>query len=132
MVKIVSYKERTKEDGSTFHVLEVQGGLEIVQSQSTGSYYATTKKAYIPTTFDQVMCQSFVGKEIEGTIVKEECENYLYVVKETGEELILNHRWVFTPEKKEAVLQKQDNSDALLMNLNAFSNLYPKHAEFAS
>ena len=39
---------------------------------------------------------------------------------------------VFTPEKKEAVLQKQDNSDALLMNLNAFSNLYPKHAEFAS
>lgn len=92
MVKIVSYKERTKEDGSSFHVLEVQGGLEIVQSQSTGSYYATTKKAYIPTTFDQVMCQSFVGKEIEGTIVKEECENYLYVVKETGEELILNHR----------------------------------------
>ena len=125
MVKIVSYKERTKEDGSTFHVLEVQGSLEIVQSQSTGSYYATTKKAYIPTTFDQVMCQSFVGKEIEATIVKEECENSLYVVKETGEELILNHRWVFTPEKKEAVLQKQDNSDALLMNLNAFSNLYP-------
>ena len=32
MVKIVSYKERTKEDGSTFHVLEVQGSLEIVQS----------------------------------------------------------------------------------------------------
>ena len=51
MVKIVSYKERTKEDGSTFHVLEVQGSLEIVQSQSTGSYYATTKKSVYPDYF---------------------------------------------------------------------------------
>lgn len=115
-----------------FMSLKFKAVLKLFKVNQQAVITPLLKKAYIPTTFDQVMCQSFVGKEIEGTIVKEECENYLYVVKETGEELILNHRWVFTPEKKEAVLQKQDNSDALLMNLNAFSNLYPKHAEFAS
>ena len=132
MVKIVDFKERKNDEGTSFYVLEVQGGVELVQSQSTGNYYATTKKAYIPTTFGDVMCATLVGQELDGSIVKRECEPYVYVVKETGEEVILSHRWVFTPEKEEAVKIKQDGSDALFVNLNAFSNLYPKQAEFAS
>ena len=129
---MLATKKEPKKMVLLFMSLKFKAVLKLFKVNQQAVITPLLKKAYIPTTFDQVMCQSFVGKEIEGTIVKEECENYLYVVKETGEELILNHRWVFTPEKKEAVLQKQDNSDALLMNLNAFSNLYPKHAEFAS
>lgn len=122
MVKIVDYKERVKEDNSSFFLLEVQGGVELVKSQSTGSYYATSKKAYIPTTFNEIVCQSLIGQELDGSIVKQPCEPYTYVVKETGEELTVNHRWVFTPEKEKAVIQKQVTNDALLMNMSAFNN----------
>ena len=31
MVKIVNYKERLREDNSSFYVLEVQGGIELVK-----------------------------------------------------------------------------------------------------
>ena len=45
MVTIINYKTRTKEDGTEFFLLEVQGGLEMVQSKTTNQYYATAKKA---------------------------------------------------------------------------------------
>jgi|BioPla2DNA2_1021312.scaffolds.fasta_scaffold01045_15 hypothetical protein len=121
MVKIVNYKERLREDNSSFYVLEVQGGIELVKSQSTGNYYATSKKAYIPTTFNEILCQSLIGQELEGSIVRQECKPYSYVVKDTGEELTLRHRWVFTPEKEQAVIQKQETNDALFMPVNAFN-----------
>lgn len=47
MVTIIDFKERNKEDGTSFFVLEVQGGIELVQSQRTKQFYATAKKAYI-------------------------------------------------------------------------------------
>ena len=121
MVKIVNYKERLREDNSSFYVLEVHGGIELVKSQSTGNYYATSKKAYIPTTFNEILCQSLIGQELEGSIVRQECKPYSYVVKDTGEELTLRHRWVFTPEKEQAVIQKQETNDALFMPVNAFN-----------
>ncbi len=33
-----------------------------------------------------------------GKIIKEECEPFDYVIKETGEEITVSHRWVFAPE----------------------------------
>ncbi len=98
MVRIINYKERQKENGETFFVLELQGGIEMVQSQETGNFYATAKRAFIPSTFDEQTCMALIGTEMAGQIIKEECEPFDYVIKETGEEITLSHRWVYAPE----------------------------------
>lgn len=101
MVRIISYKERQKDDGETFLVLELQGGIEMVQSKKTGKFYATAKRAFIPSTFDKNTCVALIGTEMQGSIIKEECEPFDYVVKETGEEITLYHRWVYSPEENQ-------------------------------
>lgn len=98
MVRIINYKQREREDGTSFFVLELQGGIEMVQSKETGSFYATAKKTYIPSTFDEDVCSALIGTEMSGKIVKEDCEPFTYVIKETGEEVTLNHRWVYATE----------------------------------
>lgn len=97
MVTIINYKERQKEDGTTFFVLEVQGGIEMIKSKSTGNYYATAKKAYVPSTFDEAICQGLIGTQMDGTVQKQECEPFEYTVKETGEIIQLSHRYVYVP-----------------------------------
>ncbi len=111
MVRIINYKEREKEDGTSFFVLELQGGIEMVKSKETGNFYATAKRAFLPSTFDEQTCSALIGTEMEGRIQREACEPFTYIVKETGEEVTLNHRWVYTSEEavkpKEAVKQQQ-------------------------
>lgn len=96
MVRIINFKKREKEDGTSFFVLELQGGIEMVLSKSTGNFYATAKRAFIPSTFDEQTCSALIGTEMTGRIIKEDCEPFTYVIKETGEEITLQHRWVFT------------------------------------
>ena len=111
MVKITDYKVWQREDGTSFCTLELQGGLEMVQSQETGKFYATIRKTSIATTFDEATCKAVVGTEMPGTIVKQEVEPYSYVVKETGEEITLSHRWVYV----------QDVQEPIKPNVEAFS-----------
>ena len=70
----------------------------MVKSKETGNFYVTAKRAFIPSTFDEDVCASLVGTQMPGGIVKEVCEPFNYVVKETGEEITLNHRWVYKSE----------------------------------
>ena len=98
MLTVISYKQRKTEEGTNFYVLEVQSGIEMVKSQISSKYYATAKKCFIPSTFDEATCKSLVGTQIDGKIVKEECEPYECVIKETGEVLQLNHRYVYQEE----------------------------------
>ena len=100
MVRIINYIERQVEDGRTFFVLELQGGVEMVMSQDTNQYYATAKKACITSTFDEETCKALLGTSMPGKIEKQECEAYHYIVKETGEEIILTHRYVYVPESQ--------------------------------
>lgn len=123
MVRIINYKERQKEDGTSFFVLELQGGIEMVLSKTTGKFYATAKKAFIPSTFDEQTCSALVGTEMQGNIIKEQCEPFTYVVKETGEEITLTHRWVYTTEesvvsKQKPVMQEQN----VIANAEIFSS----------
>ena len=106
MVRIINYKQRDREDGTTFFVLELQGGIEMVKSKETGNFYATAKRAFIPSTFDEQVCTGLIGTEMPGNIIKEDCEPFEYVVKETGEEITLSHRWVYVTEG--AVKPKQE------------------------
>jgi len=124
MVTIVNYKERQKEDGTEFFVLELQGGIEMVKSKETGNFYATAKRAYIPSTFTKEVCQSLIGTQMPGGIVKEVCEPFNYVIKETGEEITLNHRWVY---KSEEELQKPKATALPEQNVIANSEVFSKN-----
>ncbi|MFL0070075.1 hypothetical protein [Tenacibaculum maritimum] len=123
MVRIIGYKQRQKEDGDLFYVLELQGGVELIRSKSTGNFYATAKKAYIPSTFDEQTCIALTGTEMQGSIIKEQCEPYEYIVKETGEEIIMHHRWTYVPEDvKEPVVENNPlQAETLQPNVEQFS-----------
>lgn len=103
-VKIVDYKLRTSESGKAFFTLSLQGGVEIVQS-SSGKQYVTARKANMPTTFDEMTCQTLIGQELPGTIQKVVCDPYEYTVQDTGEIITLNHRYEYTQEDAPAVQQ---------------------------
>lgn len=116
MVTITNFKERQREDGTTFFVLEVQGGIEMVKSQQTGNFYATAKKATLSSTFDEATCKGLIGTQMPGSIQKIECEPYEYTVKETGEVLLLNHRYAYVQEESVQV-----NNSSEFANPDAFS-----------
>lgn len=122
MVTIINYKERQTLEGESFFVLEVQGGIEMVKSQNTGNFYATAKKASISSTFDEMTCKALIGTQMSGSIHKEECEPYEYTVKETGEILLLNHRWIYHPNSSQQTLpEDKNNIDFSILGKHEFS-----------
>ena len=94
----MGYALRKGQDGKEFYALILQGGIELVKSKKTERYYATLKKASISSTFDEATCQGSIGQQFPGSIQKQSCEPYTFVVKETGEILELNYRWAYLPE----------------------------------
>src|SRR5688500_17828490 len=99
MVRVIEYKLRFNSEGKPFLSLILQGGIEIVRS-ANGNIYATAKKASLATTFDEATCKSLVGSELPGQIQKEECEPYQYTVEDTGEVLMLSHRYVYVEQEQ--------------------------------
>ncbi|QOG03485.1 hypothetical protein [Flavobacterium sp. MDT1-60] len=98
MVRIVNYQKRQTEEGKPFFVLEIQSGIEMVLSTKTGQYYATAKKANISSTFDEETCKALLGTDMPGNIRKIDSEPYEYTVRETGEIIMLTHRYVYQTE----------------------------------
>jgi len=105
MVRVSNYECRNTQDGKQFFVLILQGDVELVQSNETGKFYATVKKASLPCTFDELICQALIGKELAGSIDKVECEPYEYTNTNTGEVLYLTHRYEYVAE-----IPKENNS----------------------
>jgi len=97
MVTVIGYKEVAKKDGTNFIALELTGGLEMVQSSSTGEFYATVRKCRIPSTFDANIAKLLVGQQIEGDILRVASAPYEYVSKSTGEVLTLQHSYAYRP-----------------------------------
>jgi hypothetical protein len=98
MVTVTGYLERERKDGSSFVVLEITGGLELVQSSSSGNYYATVRKCTIPSTFSAEIAKSIIGQQIPGDIVRVSVDPYQYVNKRTGEIMQLQHSYAYRPE----------------------------------
>lgn len=99
MVIVSDYMEKVNStSGQTFVLLELSGGLELVQSQATGKFYATSRKARIPSTFTADVAKLMVGQQIEGDIVRVESEPYEYTNKTTGEVIILAHSYAYRPK----------------------------------
>ena len=98
MVTVTNFMERQRKDGSSFVVLEITGGLELVQSSSTGSFYATVRKCTIPSTFSVEIAKGMIGTQISGDIVRVEVPSYEYINKRSGEVMTLQHGYSYQPE----------------------------------
>ena len=120
MVTVTNYKEIKKEDGTSFFALILESGLEMVKSQKTNKYYATTRTASMPTTFDEASCKLFIGQQFDGSIEKVECEPYQYTIKDTGEVIELSHQYDYI-SKEEAQINKMVYGDAVVPKAETFS-----------
>jgi len=98
MVTITNYLERQRKDGSSFIALEITGGLELVQSNNSGNFYATVRKCSIPSTFDATIAKKIIGTEMPGQIVRVPVEPYEYINQRTGEVMQLQHSYAYRPE----------------------------------
>ena len=98
MVQVTNFFEVEKQDGKTFISLELTGGLELIQSQTTGKFYATVRKCRVPSTFDANIAKMMIGTQMDGDVVRVETSPYEYVNKRTGEVLFLQHSYAFRPK----------------------------------
>lgn len=97
MVTVTAYKVHTRKDETKFITLELTGGLEMVQSATTGKFYATVRKCNIPSTFDETTASMLIGTQMDGNIVRVSSDPYEYVNKRTGEVLTLSHSYAYRP-----------------------------------
>ncbi len=118
MVTVSSYSKKQNADGEDFIVLVLTGDLEFIQSKE-GRLYATVKKANIASTFSEDVAKTMIGKQLPGSIDKQECEPYDYVVPETGKILELNYRWVYVPDNRQD--ENTVISNAVRADVNLFS-----------
>jgi hypothetical protein len=113
MVTVIGYAVRQRKDGTTFIALELSGGLEMQQSQTTGNFYATTKRCSIPSTFDENFAKMMVGEKIEGDVVRVEAEPYEFVNKR-GEIMLLQHSYAYRPKGSVELIGNTQVSDLQL------------------
>src|SRR5688500_10650662 len=102
MLTVTNTKKIQTKDGKEFVALELSGGLEMVQSQQTGRFYATVRRCTVSTTFSEEMAKSLIGSQLPGKIARVQCDPYEYALPSTGEVMILTHRWNYQPEISEA------------------------------
>lgn len=115
MVSITGYEKKTTAEEKDFFVLQLQGDVEITFSQATGLPYATVKKCSIPSTFNEAMCKSLIGKELKGSIVKVATDAYEYTIPETGEVKIMEYHYSYSPEEEHTSTEQAVFSQSLIM-----------------
>lgn len=98
MITVSNYHVRKRKDGGTFISLTLTGGLEMVQSQSTGQWKAVVRKCQIPSNLDEAMSKIFIGTQMPGQIVRVQSEPYDIVDERTGQAITLTHSWAYMPE----------------------------------
>jgi hypothetical protein len=98
MVQVTNFHEVETKDGKTFISLELTGGLELIQSQNSGKFYATVRKCRIPSTFNANIAKMMVGTQLDGDIVRIETDPYEFLNKRTGELMTLQHSYAYRPK----------------------------------
>jgi len=98
MVTVTNYSERNRKDGTAFIALEISGGVELVQSNNTGKFYATVRKTSIPSTFDETIAKGLIGSQMKGDVVRVQVDPYYFVDKRSGEIIKLQHSYSYQPE----------------------------------
>ncbi len=113
MVQITGYKVHEKENGESFCVLIVQGGVEAVLSKETGRTYLTARSARISCTFDEIMCKSLIGTSLPGSIAKVEVEPYEFTIESTGEIIERTHRYDYMSDEDAVLLQNVHQEEVI-------------------
>jgi hypothetical protein len=103
MVTISAYHLRQNQEGKSFITLELLGDVELIQSSTTGAFYATAKKCTISSTFPEEVAKTLIGKQLKGRVERVQCEPYEYANRETGEVITLAHTYVYNPDEKESM-----------------------------
>jgi hypothetical protein len=103
MLTISNYKRCTSQEGREFFALTLQGDLTVSQSEN-GNFYLTANKASLPTSFNEAVCQTLIGKTLSGSIQKVPCEAYDFT-NQAGETVTLNYRYQYSPKEDATVKQ---------------------------
>lgn len=103
MVKIVDFKTISKDDGSEFCALVVQGGIEAIRSQETNRMYFTARTVNVPCTFNESTCEALIGTDFPGSIQKVKVKPYEFVIPDTGEVITLRHRHEYVSDEEKFV-----------------------------
>ena len=106
MVIVKAYFLRDGEEGSTYVTLQLEGEIELVQSQNTGRFYATARRCNIYSTFDEETASRMIGSIIPGRINRVPCEPFEYTIPESGEVITLNFTWDYNPDEMPAPKMK--------------------------
>ena len=100
MVTISNYRVNVNSEGKSFCSLILQGDVELVKSKTTSRFYATARKTSITSTFDENTCRQLIGKTIKGSIVKVDCDEYDYIIPESGEVIRLNYNYSYVADSE--------------------------------
>ncbi|WP_299755384.1 hypothetical protein [uncultured Pontibacter sp.] len=100
MVTVTDFVKRTAADGKEFNALMLQGEIEMILSKKSGRYYATARTCSITSTFNDLVCQSLVGKQLPGNIEKMESDPYEYRIPNSDEVVTLNYVYYYNPNPK--------------------------------
>jgi len=100
MVTISDYRVNVNSEGKSFCSLILQGDVELVKSKTTNRFYATARKTSITSTFDENTCRQLIGKTIKGSIVKVDCDDYDYIIPESGEVIRLNYNYSYVADSE--------------------------------
>jgi hypothetical protein len=106
MVTVIGAEKRTSATKGDFMVLELMGGIEMVQSMQTGRFYATARKCTVSSTFSEQTALAMIGQTMPGTIQRVQTDAYQFTVPETGEVIQLAHTWQYVPENASAAAVK--------------------------
>ena len=120
-VTVINAFEIENAEGDTFVSLELQGGITMIQSKSSGKFYATSKRTRIASTFDLETAKQLIGEKIPGSIEKVPCEPYDYVIPETQETITLDFTYQFVSEGSKfsaPVVTNQLHTDAEVFSKN--------------
>src|SRR5687767_3540296 len=96
MVTISDAVERKNSLGETFTALILTGGVEMVKSQK-GKFYATARKASVPSTLELPVAKTMIGQRMGGTIIKKTCVPYMFKTQ-SGEEIEIDFTYEYSDE----------------------------------
>lgn len=102
MLTVTNYRVFTGNSGEKFVSLELTGGIEMIQSKTSGDFYTRTKRCFIPFTDGEEAAELLLGTLIPGSIQRVKCEPYDYQLK-SGEVATLNHKYKYQQEEEEPV-----------------------------
>ncbi|RYZ28643.1 MAG: hypothetical protein EOP49_41295 [Sphingobacteriales bacterium] len=105
---------RQRKNGETFIVLTLTGGLEMVQSPSSGTWKAMVRKCQIPSNLDEPTAKIVIGTQMPGSIVRVQSDPYEYTDKQTGETITLSHTYSYQPEGSTTLIAAPQMEEALV------------------